>query len=153
MAVKLADFQALSLDSAVAVYILIVLGGIVSSTGSGLACPDWPLCQGQVIPALTLSVIIEFTHRVLTIVVTILALATMLFAWSKYRWPSRITTFSTLTFILLLGQIILGMITVNTRTLPIAVTSHLALATLVFASALTTAVTALTYNPGGARVR
>lgn len=151
MAVKLTAFNGLSLATAVAVYILIVLGGVVSSTGSGLACPDWPLCQGRVIPPLTPSVVIELTHRVWTIVVTILVVATMLFAWSKYRWPSRITAFSTLTFILLLGQIILGMITVNTRTLPIAVTSHLAFATLVFASALATTIIVLTHEARGAR--
>lgn len=150
---KFAAFQAVSLATAVGVYILIVLGGIVSSTGSGLACPDWPLCQGQVIPTFTVSVVIELTHRVWTIVVTILVIATMLFAWRKYRWPSRITALSTLTFALLLGQIVLGMITVDTRTLPIAVTSHLALATLVFASALTTSVTAMTYGSEGVGVK
>ena len=124
-------------------YILIVIGGVVSSTGSGLACPDWPLCRGQVIPALTLSVLIEFTHRVWTIVVTILVVATLVHAWSKYRWPSKLTKLSTLTFVFLLCQIILGMITVDTRTLPAAVTAHLAVATLVFGSALTTAVAAM----------
>ncbi len=152
MAVKFSVFSGLSFAAAVSVYVLIVLGGVVSSTGSGLACPDWPLCQGQVIPALTPSVIIELTHRVWTIVVTILVVSTMLFAWSKYPWPSRVVAFSTLTFILLLGQIILGMITVSTRTLPVAVTSHLAVATLVFASALTTAIIDLAY-PGGGRTK
>ncbi len=146
MALKLTAYNGLSLATSISIYILIVLGGFVSSTGSGLACPDWPLCQGQVMPTLTPSVAIELTHRVWTIVVTILVISTMLFAWSKYRRPSKITAFSTLTFILLVGQIILGMVTVDTRTLPIAVTSHLAVATLVFASALTTTIIALTYS-------
>jgi heme A synthase len=149
MALKLTPFRGLSLATAVSVYILIVIGGIVSSTGSGLACPDWPLCRGQVVPALTLSVLIEFTHRVWTIVVTVLVVATLLFAWSKYRWPSKLTKLSTLTFGLLLCQIILGMITVDTRTLPAAVTAHLAVATLVFASALTTTVTAMLFDSRG----
>lgn len=132
---------------------LIVIGGVVSSTGSGLACPDWPLCRGQVIPALTLSVLIEFTHRVWTIIVTVLVVATMLFAWNKYHWGSRLTKLSTLTFLLLLCQIMLGMITVSTRTLPIAVTSHLAVATLVFASALSTTLAAMLSDQRGMRVR
>lgn len=147
MAVKFSTFQAVSLATAAAVYILIVLGGLVSSTGSGLACPDWPLCNGEVIPTLTITVLIEFTHRVWTIVVSALVISTMLLAWRKYRWPDRITSLATLTFLLLLGQIVLGMITVDTRTLPAAVTSHLALATLVFASALATAITGITHSP------
>ncbi|MGH2605773.1 MAG: COX15/CtaA family protein, partial [Anaerolineales bacterium] len=32
--------------AAVSTYLLIVLGGIVRATGSGLGCPDWPLCSG-----------------------------------------------------------------------------------------------------------
>jgi heme A synthase len=146
---KLTPFRGLSLATAISVYILIVIGGVVASTGSGLACPDWPLCKGQVVPALTLSVMIELTHRVWTIVVTILVVATLILAWSKYRWPSKLTKLATLTFALLLCQIILGMITVDTRTLPAAVTAHLAVAALVFASALTTAVTAILSDSGG----
>jgi heme A synthase len=149
VALKLTAFRGFSIATAISIYVLIVLGGVVSSTGSGLACPDWPLCRGQVIPALTLSIMIELTHRVWTVVVTVLVISTMLVAWSKYRWRSRLTKLSTLTFGLLICQVILGMITVRTRTLPMAVTAHLALATLVFASALTATVTAMLYNPQG----
>ena len=144
---KTGPFQALSLLTVAALYILIVLGGVVSSTGSGLACPDWPLCRGQVVPAFTIAVLIEYTHRVWTIAVSILVFATMVLAWRIYRWPNRVTSFATLTFILLLVQIGLGMVTVESGTLPVVVTSHLALATLVFASALTAAVTSMTYEP------
>jgi len=141
---NLKAFTLLSLATAVSLYILIVIGGLVASTGSGLACPDWPLCNGQVVPTFTTPVIIEYTHRLWTLVVTALVIATVVFAWKKYHWENAITRFSTLTFILLLGQVILGMVTVDTRTLPLAVTAHLALATLVFASALTTSFVSLT---------
>jgi heme A synthase len=96
-----------------------------------------------VIPSFTPSVVIEYTHRVWTIVVTILVIATTAFALKKYSSSNRIARLSILTFILLLGQIVLGMVTVDTRTLPAIVTSHLALATLVFGSALTTSVASL----------
>ena len=140
---KLGAFPLLSLATAVSVYILIVIGGLVATNGYGLACPDWPLCNGQVVPTFTTPVIIEYTHRVWTLLVTALVIATTVFAWKKYHWKSRVTKIATLTFILLLGQIILGMITVDTRTLPLVVTAHLALATLVFASALTTSFLSL----------
>jgi len=143
VAMKLNGFQTLSLSTAASVYVLIVLGGIVSNTGSGLACPDWPLCNGQVLPVLTAHVVIEFTHRVWTLVVTALVVSTTIVAWRKFRWPNMITKLATFMFILLLCQIFLGMITVESGTMPAAVASHLAVATLVFGSALATSVVAL----------
>ena len=146
MEVNNRTFQGVSVVTALSIYVLIVLGGLVASTDSGLACPDWPLCNGQVLPSLTINVLIEFTHRVWTIEATIAVIATMLMAWKFYKRMSRITLFATLTFILLLAQITLGMLTVQTRTLPVVVTAHLGMATLVFASALITSIFSFT-NP------
>jgi heme A synthase len=140
VAVRLGVFHWVSLATSASVYVLIVLGGVVTSTGSELACPDWPLCNGQIIPTFTPPVMIEYTHRLWTLVVTVLVVATAILAWKKFRWSNRVTKFATLTLILLWGQVILGMVTVETGALPAVVTSHLALATLVFASALTTSV-------------
>ena len=73
-----------------------------------------------------------------TLVVTVLVIATAILAWKNYHWSSRITKLATLTLVLLWCQVILGMVTVDSGGLPAVVTSHLAMATLVFASALMT---------------
>src|SRR5256885_2622851 len=56
-------FRALSVATAVATYALVVLGGVVRVSGSGLGCPDWPLCHGRLLPPLDLHSIIEYSHR------------------------------------------------------------------------------------------
>jgi heme A synthase len=45
--------------------VLIVAGGLVTNTDSGLACPDWPTCFGSVVPTMAGNVAVEHTHRLI----------------------------------------------------------------------------------------
>jgi cytochrome c oxidase assembly protein subunit 15 len=136
----------LAYGSALSTYLLIVIGGYVVFSDSGLACgssgPDsWPLCNGQVIPTLSGPVLVEWTHRLFTLVVGLFVLGTALVAWTRYRQEKRIVQLSALSFLVLLGQILLGMVTVKTDLDPLVTTSHLALASALFAVVLLNAIT------------
>ncbi len=137
-------FRGLAVAAAVSVYALIVIGGFVSSTGSGLACPDWPLCNGQIIPEMSGPVLIEYTHRVWSMVTFLLVVATAVSAWRNVGISSRITMLAIAGLASILVQVFLGMFTVLSLTHPFLVTAHLALGTLVFGLSLITAVLAVT---------
>src|SRR4051812_1322483 len=52
-------------------FALVVLGGIVHNTGSSLACPDWPLCNGSAFPRMVGAVLIEHGHRLTALAVVV----------------------------------------------------------------------------------
>jgi protoheme IX farnesyltransferase len=56
-------FAKLAVAAAAATFVLIVVGGLVRATDSGLGCPDWPLCFGDWLPPAELHAWIEHTHR------------------------------------------------------------------------------------------
>jgi heme A synthase len=136
----------LAYGSALSTYILIVIGGYVVFSGSGLACgssgPDsWPLCNGQVIPILSGPVLVEWTHRLFTVVVGLFVLGTTILSWTRYRDEKRVLRLSTVSFLVLIGQILLGMVTVKTDLDPLVTTAHLAVASALFATLILNAVT------------
>ncbi len=50
---------------AVSAFVIIAFGSLVRATDSGLACPDWPLCYGELVPAFTWQIFFEWFHRLL----------------------------------------------------------------------------------------
>src|SRR6187431_1520976 len=71
-----------AVGTAVATFLLILIGGLVHGTGSSLACPDWPTCYGSLMPKMEGGVLVEHSHRLAagTVVIMTLVLAGMLTA-------------------------------------------------------------------------
>lgn len=144
------NFRWIVLAAAVATYALVIVGGIVRVSGSGLGCPDWPLCQGRVVPQLQGATLIEFSHRVTTTLVTILVLGSAWVAWRRFRDEKWIFRPAVLAVALLALQIVLGGITVLFELPPAIVGIHLGNALLLFASVVTAAMFA--WHPWRPRV-
>ncbi|NPA41653.1 MAG: heme A synthase [Aquificae bacterium] len=151
--------------SVVVTYILMVFGGIVTSTGSGLGCPDWPLCHGQLLPFQLKEEIptppapmvvethlqpwIEQTHRILGGLAGLFMLVSLVLVWRNFRgFPRKAMVWI---FIFLILEALLGMRVVLTEA-PLLkeflhyvyTTSHLILSVLIL-SGLTLAY----YSVGG----
>lgn len=116
----------------VAVFFLMTLGNVVSATGSGLACPDWPLCHGSLIPPLRLGVLIEYSHRLAALAATVLIVATTVLALRGSRAPG-VRRLAWLLPALLAVQIALGGITVLLKLPHLISTAHLVNALLILA--------------------
>jgi heme a synthase len=116
----------------VALFLLMTMGNIVSATGSGLGCPDWPLCHGRLLPQGGTQVLIEFSHRLKAIPFTVLLLVTVVMTWrqTKARAPRRL---GLVLIGLLAAQIGLGGVTVLFKLPDLVSTAHLVNALLILA--------------------
>src|SRR5438552_14271638 len=78
-------FRRLAVLTAIFAYLQIALGGLVRVSGSGLGCPDWPLCHGRPYPPADLHAIIEYSHRTVGTITGLLIIATVVGAWIVFR--------------------------------------------------------------------
>ena len=140
-------FRALSVATAVATYALVVLGGVVRVSGSGLGCPDWPLCHGRVLPPLDLHAIIEYSHRTAASLTSTLVVLTAAVAWMAWRNRRDLVVPATLAVSLLAVQVVLGAITVRLELPPMIVLAHLATAMALLGAVCVTAVASLMPMP------
>jgi len=137
----------ISIASIVATLVLITMGGVVRVTESGLGCPDWPLCHGKIIPPMEFHTLIEYSHRLLANVVSMLVLGLLVVAVMKYRHISIVIRSVTLITLLLVVQVGLGAWTVLAELPAEIVTAHLAVAQTIFSLLVFTGVVA--YQPKG----
>ncbi len=136
-------FQTLAWTAAACTYLLIVLGAVVRITGSGLGCGNhWPLCNGHLFPPPNdLPTVIEWGHRLVAAVVSVLVVGLALVGWrlrgSGSPEPGVRAAYSAV--VLLVIQVLLGAVTVKTGLTPVLVILHLATAMLLLASLIAAA--------------
>ena len=124
---------------------LIVTGGSVRLTGSGLGCPTWPECTpGSYVPVANqaegqLHAWIEFGNRLLTFVLLICALAVVTFSVRVSKNAAnkeRVRSLAALQILGIFGQGMLGGVTVLTDLHPLTVAAHFLLSILLIAGAI-----------------
>lgn len=143
-------FQRFGYITLFCLYLLVLAGGIVRSTGSGMGCPDWPRCFGQWVPPTHASELplnyqeiyqeklhgeiefnatktwIEYLNRLLGALTGLFMAITTLLAWKEGRQTFLYTLAA---FVLVMANAILGKYVVDSFLLPGVVTAHMLLTT------------------------
>jgi protoheme IX farnesyltransferase len=126
-AASVTRFQKLAAATVVTTVLLVTIGVVVRATGSGMGCPDWPLCHNQIIPPLDdYQAWLEWIHRTVAALIGFEILGLAFLAWRDHR-DNRTITWLSLVAVLLVGfQAWLGRETVRLNNSGESVTAHLA---------------------------
>jgi heme A synthase len=145
----IAWFRRLAVVTAIFAYLQIALGGVVRVTGSGLGCPDWPLCHGRPYPPANLSSIIEYSHRAVGSVTELLILATFVGAWVVWRSRRPVVAWlASAAFVAGLSEAALGAGVVANELASWLVLIHLGVAMVILGFLVATAVMSLPASAG-----
>ncbi len=139
----------------VAVYLLILVGGVVRSTGAGMGCPDWPRCFGQWVPPTDVSQLpanykeifkvqgkeiadfdafktwIEYVNRLIGVLIGFFIFITFILSFGFFKKDRLVFYLSFLSFILVGFQGWLGSVVVATNLKPMMITLHMILALVI----------------------
>lgn len=133
----------LGLVTAVGMFLVLIAGDTVTTTGSAQGCArDWPLCRGQFVPEFAISTAIEYTHRLITaaegILVVVLTAGLLKLYWS--RASARVLS------VLLVGSVVLqagmGAWAVMQPQAPTVLALHFGISLIAFAAAVLAALIA-----------
>ena len=145
---SVALFRRLAVVTAIFAYLQIALGGVVRVSGSGLGCPDWPLCHGRPYPPADPHAIIEYSHRAVGSVTGVLIIGTVILAWVVFRSRRPLVAWlATASLIGVVGEGVLGGVVVANELSSWLVVAHLGLAMIILGFLVATAVMAMPPSP------
>jgi heme A synthase len=141
-------FRRLAFVTAFFAYLQIALGGVVRVTGSGLGCPDWPLCHGRPYPPANINSIIEYSHRLVGSITELLIVVTVVLAWVVFRARRpAVAWLATASLAAGLSEAVLGGVVVFNGLSSWLVLIHLGLAMIILGCLLATAILSLPPAP------
>jgi cytochrome c oxidase assembly protein subunit 15 len=149
-------FRRLALNTVITLFLLIIAGGVVRSTGAGMGCPDWPKCFGSWVPPTEISQLpldykeiygaklkgeiefnpvktwIEYVNRLLGAFTGVMIILTLIASIPFLKsGPRRIFYYSLAAFVLVCFQGWLGSKVVSTELMPVMITLHMLLAIVI----------------------
>jgi protoheme IX farnesyltransferase len=125
-------FARLTLWTAAATFVLLIVGTYVRAEGVGLAFRDWPLMDGRLVPTLGGVETLMFVHRVLAAAVLLLVIWLAIRARTMANRSRDLVILSTTALALYLAQIVVGAANVWSRLSAASVTAHVVLAALIW---------------------
>ena len=128
----------------------MLTGGAVRLTGSGLGCPDWPTCYShQITGSWSIHPLIEYTNRIVTIVLVIVTGVTFVAAWLRTERRRDLIGFSGLLVLGVVADAILGAFVVYSKLNPWLVSLHMILSlAMVVVGAILYHRSKYVYGPG-----
>ena len=130
-------YRRVTLGALLALAFIVVTGGAVRLTGSGLGCPDWPTCaEGRIVAPLEYHALIEFVNRTVTGAVSVMVIVAVLAALRRRPYRRDLVWLAGGLVLGVIGQIVLGGLVVLFHLYPPLVMGHFVLSMVLVANAV-----------------
>ena len=132
-----AAYRRVTLVALFALGFIVVTGGAVRVTGSGLGCPDWPTCaEGRIVAPVEYHALVEFVNRTVTGIVSVLVIVAVLAALRRRPFRRDLVWLAVGLVLGVIGQIVLGGLVVLFDLFPPLVMGHFVLSMILVADAV-----------------
>jgi cytochrome c oxidase assembly protein subunit 15 len=137
LTISAAAYRRVTLVALIALGFIVVTGGAVRVTGSGLGCPDWPTCaEGRIVAPLEYHALVEFVNRTVTGLVSVMVIVAVLASLRRRPFRRDLVWLAVGLVLGVIGQIVLGGLVVLFDLFPPLVMGHFVLSMILVADAV-----------------